>query len=228
MESKRLPGKVLMKIQERSILEHIINFLSYSKSIDKIVVATTNLSEDDKIEDLAKKINVKCYRGSSENVLERFYQCAKNSNADLIVRITADDPILEPALIDTIIEECKKEKLDYVSNVIEKSFPVGYTTCEVLTFDVLSKLYHEQNDPASLEHVTYHIRQNPKLFKIKSIIAPNGLERPNWRLTIDYEQDFLLIKKIFSEMYVPKETFEYEKLVNFLDKNPELLKINTL
>ena len=215
-----------MKLEDKTILEHIINFLALSQNINEIVIATTTLPEDDKIEDLAKKINVKCYRGSSENVLERYYQCAKNSNADLIVRITADDPILEPTLIDTIIEECKKEKLDYASNVLERSFPLGYTNCEVFTFDVLSKLYHEQKDPASLEHVTYHIKQNQKLFKIKSIVAPNGLERGDWRLTIDYEQDLLLMREIFSEMYLPGEAFEYKKLVSFLDENPELLKIN--
>ena len=227
MGSKRLPGKVLMKLGEKTILEHIVNFLALSKNIDEIIIATTTLPEDDKIEELADRINVKCYRGSSENVLDRFYRCAKSSNADLVVRITADDPIIEPSLIDNIIEECKKGKFDYASNVIEKSFPVGYTTCEVFTFDTLAKIHNEQKDPASLEHVTYHIRQNQELFNVKSIVAPEGLERSNWRLTVDHEQDLVLIREIFSNLYTPNKGFEYQELVNFLDKNQELLKINS-
>ena len=227
MGSKRLPGKVLMKLKGKTMLEHIINFLSMSQNIDETVIATTTLPEDSKIEELANKINVKCYRGSSENVLERFYKCAKNANADFVVRITADDPIIDPSLIDSLIETCKKEKLDYVSNVIEKSFPIGYTACEVFTFDVLSKLHHEQKDPQSLEHVTHHIRQNQELFKIRSIVTSKELERPNWRLTVDHKEDFMLIEKIFSEMYISSKAFEYKKLVRFLDENQRWFKINS-
>ena len=227
MGSNRLPGKVLMKLEGKAILEHITDFLALSQKINEVIIATTTLPEDDKIEELAKKNHIKYFRGSSANVLERYYECAKNSNADLIVRITADDPVIEPSLIDRMIEECEKGELDYVSNVIEKSYPVGYTTCEIFTFDTLSKLYHEQKDPNSLEHVTHFIRQNQKLFKIKSVMAPKGFERENWRLTVDHEQDFLLMKEIFSKTYTPGKPFEYRKLVNFLDQNPKLLEINS-
>ena len=227
MGSKRLPGKVLMKLENKPILEHITNFLGQTNMINENIIATTILKEDDKIKEFAKGKKIKYFRGSSENVLERYYKCAKGSNADIIVRITADDPIIEPSLIDKIILECKNCKLDYASNVIEKSFPIGYTTCEVFTFETLSKLYHEQKGADSLEHVTYHIRKNPKLFKIKSITTSKKLERSHWRLTVDHKQDLLLMKEIFSKMYSSERAFEYNKLVDFLDNNPKLLKINS-
>jgi len=226
MGSTRLPGKVLMKLEDKTILEHIVHSIKLSKNINEIIIATSTLEEDDQIVAKAKKNNIKCFRGSSENVLERFYKCAKYSKADLIVRITADNPIIEPSLIDMMIKESINGKFDYVSNVLDRSFPVGFTSCEIFTFDVLSKLYHEQKDPLSLEHVTYHIRQNQKYFKIKSVITPNGLDRSKWQLTIDNKEDLAIMRKIFSEIYVPGMTFEYKKLVDFLDKNPELIKSN--
>jgi len=225
-QSTRLPNKVLMKIKEKTILEHIVDFLSYSKFIDEIVIATTQLSSDDKIESLSKKMGISCYRGSSSDVLERFYKCAKLHRADLIVRITGDDPLIDPLIVDEIIDKSISSKSDYCSNIIKKTFPLGFTSCEVFTFQLLKLLNETNHDPQSREHVTYFVRNNLDHFKTTNFSAPTNLSRPNWRLTIDYPDDFKLIEGIFSNLYENKNYISYKKLVNFLDKNPQILKLN--
>lgn len=226
LDSTRLPGKVLLLIQGKPILEHIIDFLKYSRLIDQIIVATTNLPQDDKIEQLTKHLGIACYRGSSTNVLERYYECAKSFKGDLIVRITSDNPLIDPSLIDEVIRICKETQCDYATNYLRPSYPVGYSTCEVFTFEVLRKLYETQQDPLSKEHVTYAIKQNPRLYKIRELLAPSTLARPGWRLTVDYKEDFRLISEIFGHLYKTGSFIRYESVVHLLDTNPSLLKIN--
>jgi spore coat polysaccharide biosynthesis protein SpsF len=227
MGSTRLPGKVLMKLGNKTILEHITHFVSLSQNIDQVVIATTNRSEDNQIENLANHIGIKCFRGSSDNVLERFYYCAKSFDADIVVRLTGDNPIVDPILVEKLVNISKNEEVDYVSNVLVNSYPYGYSPCEVFTFKILEKLFEENKGPKDLEHVTFHIRQNKNQYNVRTVIAPDGYERPYWRLTIDYEEDLLLLKKIFAEFYLSRRIMSYEKLVKFLDKKPELLKINS-
>lgn len=223
--SKRLPGKVLMKINNKPILTHIIESLRFSKLTDKIIVATTKLPEDDKIETLCKNLSVECFRGSDVDVLDRFYNCAKFFKGDLIVRLTGDNPLLDPTIIDELIEICKESKCEYATNVLHPTYPYGFSSCEVLPFRILKKLNEIATDPMSREHVTFHIRKNPNLYTIREIKAPKNLERPNWRLTVDYPEDMELMKNIFSSLYKKDSFISYEKLVNFLD-NQDLIKIN--
>jgi len=224
--STRLPNKALLKILGKPILKHIVDFLKFSKLIDQIVIATTTLAEDDEIEKFSKKLGILCFRGSSQNVLDRYYQCAKNFKGDLIVRITSDDPLIDPSIVDKIIETCNKTKSDYASNTLKQTYPLGFSSCEVFTFSLLEKLHREQNDPLSREHVTYHIRKNPDLYNVVNIAAPEHLSRPNWRLTVDYYEDYQLMSEIFSKLYNPKFYIKYSEVVKLLDKEKELLKIN--
>jgi spore coat polysaccharide biosynthesis protein SpsF len=224
--STRLPGKVLMPIQGKPILEHIIDFMRHSKLTDQIVVATTTLTEDNSIEEISKKIGIACYRGDPADVLSRYYECARFFKGDLIVRITGDNPMIDPAVVDDMIRICKEASCDYVSNVLHKTYPIGCSSCEVFTFSILKKLHETRKDKLSREHVTYHIRENPNLYIVKEVLAPAGLSRPNWRLTVDYPEDFELIKEIFSELYVPNSIITYKSLVELLDKNKSLLEIN--
>jgi len=223
--STRLQRKVMMTIQEKTIIEHIINFLQHSKYTNKVIVATTNLKEDDELETLLNHLGIDCFRGSADNVLERYYECAKYFNGDLIVRITADNPLVDPTIIDKAIFLCKETKCDYATNLLTPTFPTGYSA-EVLKFSTLSRIYNTQHDKQSKEHVTYHIRNNPHLYDIKEIYAPTELVRPNWRLTMDYKEDFELISEIFSRLYIPSSFIKYRSVVELLDKNPHLLKIN--
>jgi len=224
-DSKRLPSKVLMKINNKPILTYIIESLRFSKLVDKIIVATTQLPEDDKIETLCKNLNVECFRGSDVDVLNRFYNCAKSFNGDLIVRLTGDNPLIDPTIIDELIKICKESQCDYATNVLHPTYPYGFSSCEVIPFRILKKLNKIATDPMSREHVTIHIRKNPNLYTIKEIEAPKNLERPNWRLTIDYPEDMELMKTIFSSIYKNGSFISYAKLVNFLD-NQDLKKNN--
>lgn len=224
MGSNRLHGKTLKEINGKSILHYIVDFLKYSKMIEKIIIATTDLPEDDVIDLTAKKLKVECYRGSSNNVLERFYKCAKKFNADLIVRLTADNPLVNPEMIDDLIILCNKFNYDYVSNCFHLTYPDGYSTCEVFTFSTLKKLYENQKDPKSLEHVTYYIRKNPNLFNIKELCAPKNLSRPNWKLGVDTIEDLIKMQKIFSSLYDENSFIDYPSLVQFLDKNKQIVE----
>ena len=226
MGSFRLPGKVMLKLNNITILEQIISSLSNSKFLDKIIVATTNLPEDDVLYDLTKKIGVDSFRGSSKNVLERYYKCAKLNRGDFIVRITGDSPLIDYNLTDKAIKLCQDFDLDYVSNVLHLTYPLGYNSGEVFPFRILKKLYSSNHDKMSKEHVTYRIRKHPELYKVKEILAPKSLRRPNWRFTIDYAEDYKFMKKLFSLLYTTNSTIKYESLVKYLDMNPKFLKIN--
>lgn len=225
MGSSRFPGKVLMKIEGKPVLQHIIEFLNHSKLIDKIVVATTSLTEDEKIIRLLKDLNCSYYKGNPDNLLARYYECAKKFGGDLIVRITADNPLIDPEIVDEGIRIYRETNSDYVSNMINQTFPIGYLV-EILTFDILKKLFETNQNSISQEHVTYDIRKNPHLYKTSEIFALPHLCRPNWRLTIDYPEDFILINKIFSKLYVPDSYIRYQSVVDFLDNNLDLLEIN--
>ena len=225
ISSKRLPRKVLMKLENKSILQHIVEFLKHSQLSDEIIVATSKEEEDDEIEDLTKTIQVKCFRGELNDVLKRYYDCAKFYSGDLIVRITADSPLIDPLLVDETIEICKTTKCEFASTMIHETFPYGYLV-EALTFSLLKKIHHTQKDKLNREHVTPHLRQNYKFYDFREISASKHYERPNWRLSLDYSEDYELLSKIFSELYVPNNFIPYRKVVDYLDKHPELVKIN--
>lgn len=225
IDSSRLPGKSVKILHGKPMLEHVLDFLKFSKLTNRIIVATSVLKHDDKIEEICKKSNVDCFRGSPEDVLKRYYECAKIFNGDLIVRVTADNPLVEPELIDRAIKLCSKNNFDYVTNMFHHTYPLGYTV-EVMTFEVLKKNHENQHDQLAREHVTYHIRKNPKMYNTGELFAPSGLERSNWRLTVDYIEDFQLIEEIFKKLYRPSRYISYQEVVELLDNNDELLKIN--
>ena len=223
--STRLPGKVLKIIEGKSMLEHQIDFLKKSKLTDQLIIATTTLSEDDNIEELAHKINIDYYRGSNEDVLERYYKCAKKFKGDMIVRITADNPLVEPTLIDKIIQIAINTKCDFATNMMEQTYPLGYLV-EVFPFRVLEKLYMNQKDPLTREHVTYHIKKNPKLYNIQNYTLPKDLARPEWRLAVDEEKDFEIMRKIFALLYKEGQFITYESVVKLLESNSDLILKN--
>jgi spore coat polysaccharide biosynthesis protein SpsF len=225
MGSSRLPGKVLMKLNGIPILEHIINSLKFSKLSDKIIIATTINQIDDSIETLCNDLGVDCFRGSSNDVLNRYYECAKFYHGDIIVRITCDNPLIDPTLVDEAIKICKEKNCDYVSNMIHQTYPLGYLV-EVLKFDILKQNNDKIHDALTREHVTHHIRNNSSMYKIKEFFAPENLQRSQWRLTVDHENDYQLMKKIFQKLYKPNKFISYLDVVTFLDRNLELVKIN--
>ncbi len=200
--STRLPGKVLMEVNNTPLLKIHLDRLSKSKNVDKIIVATTMNEEDDVIEKLGKEWGYEVYRGSENDVLDRFYQAVKNIKPNWVVRVTSDCPLIDPLLLDKVIEITKAENKDYGSNVIDETFPDGQDV-EVFKFLALEKAWKEANKLSEREHVTPFIRNNSDLKAgnlFSAISYRNNNDYSSIRMTVDEQKDFELINKIISDL----------------------------
>lgn len=222
--STRLPNKTLVEIEGRPLLWHIINRIKSSKLINEIVVATTTNKIDNKLEDWLKNNNLNFYRGSENNVLERFYFAAKQYNPTLIVRITADDPFKDPSIIDSVIEMLLKENLDFAYNNNPPTFPEGLDT-EVFTFSSLERAYHESKDPFEQEHVTQYFYRHPEKFKQKNFSYKDNISHLRW--TIDKEEDLKMAKEVYNELFHTKNIFLMNDILELLQKKPHIASINS-
>lgn len=223
--STRLPGKVLMKLKDKTVLEHIARRVKASNYVTDIIVATTTNKENEKIVDLCKKNKVKVYRGSENNVLDRFYQAAKPYHPQHIVRITADCPLIDPKIIDEVINLHLKTKADYTTNTLELSYPDGEDV-EIITYKALKEAWQKAELASELEHVTLYIRNHAKDFVIKNLIHKTNLSFYRW--TLDNREDFELIKIIYDHLYPKDKYFNMDKVVEFLSNYPQALKVNQL
>ena len=223
MGSTRLPGKVLKKINNRFVLDYVIERLKFSDKINDVILATTTDKKDDVLETYAIEREVRYFRGSKEDVLSRYYHTAKKYGGEIIVRITSDCPLIDPEIVDNVINKHIDNKADYTSNVIKRTYPRGLDT-EVFNFDVLSEAYKNANEKYQQEHVTSYMIEHPEKFKLQNIEAKGKLKRPDIRITVDTEEDFELIKKII--LHFNNLNFKTEDIIGFLDRNPELLEIN--
>lgn len=200
--STRLPGKVLMEVNNTPLLKIHLDRLSKSKNVDKIIVATTMNEEDDVIEKIGKEWGYEVYRGSRNDVLDRFYQSVKNLKPNWVVRVTSDCPLIDPLLLDKVIEITKAENKDYGSNVIDETFPDGQDV-EVFKFSALEKAWNEANKLSEREHVTPFIRNNSDLKSgnlFSAISYKNNTDYSNIRMTVDEQKDFELINKIICDL----------------------------
>lgn len=224
--STRLPGKILMEFCGKPDLYHVYDRTKKSKKIDEIIVATTDKISDDKVFDYCEKEDIKCFRGSEDDVLDRFYQCCKQrglSEKDSVVRITADCPLIDPVIIDKVIEYFLENDFDYVSNAIEPTYPDGLDV-EVFLFSALEKSWKEAKLPSEREHVTPYIRNNESLFKIGSF--KNSVDLSHYRWTLDEIEDYRLINIIYEKLYSQDDVFDTEDILLFLKDNPQLNEIN--
>lgn len=225
MGSTRLPGKVLKEVLGKPILWHLINRIKKAKLTNKIIIATTKNEIDRPILKFAEENGIKNYAGSEENVLDRYYQAAKKFNADPIVRITADCPLIDPEIIDSVVRYYLDNEYDYVANtLVPSTFPDGMDV-EVFSFKNLEKIWKEATLPSQREHVTFYFWQNPEIFSVGRYDLPEDLSK--YRLTLDYPEDLVLIKIIFEELYPKNSRFSLYDIVEFLRSNPELQKINS-
>jgi len=225
MGSSRLPGKVLHKLKGKPLIEHILESLSFSKEITQLIVVTTNNPQDNVLVDYLIKSDWKYFRGDEEDVLKRYVDAIKIFGGDYIVRITADNPLIDPEIVDEVIRNALNNNVEYASNDLEKTYPLGYSV-EVISRNVLEKLEELTTEKSFREHVTFYILKNPKLFKILNVRAPDDLCYPDWRLTVDTKEDFKLLEIIFENLYSKNQPIKYKDVVRFLKNNPNLLKIN--
>ena len=222
MGSTRLPGKVLMSLNnEFTVLQHMINQLKFSKFIDSIIIATTDLPDDDIIEEEAKKLNLGCFRGKSDDVLDRYYTCAKKFNCKNIIRLTSDCPLIDPEIVDQIISNYKLEQFDYYTNVLNRTFPIG-TDVEIFSFEVLEKMWNDATLSSEREHVTLFVKNQKTNFKIGNLENNENLK--HIRITLDQEEDLVLIKKIISKL--SKKPILMNEIRDLFLNEPSLQKIN--
>lgn len=222
MGSTRLPGKVMLKLGQNSILAHVIKRAQSIKSINKVIVATTNKPEDDIIEKEALLKGAHLYRGSESNVLERYYLAGKTFDLDIVIRITADCPLLDPTISGQILDRVILNNYDYSSNSLVTSFPRGLET-EVFTFSALEQAYLQATMEYELEHVTPFIYQNPQLFHINSFENKTDYSYHRW--TLDTEDDWILIQRIHS-LIKDQDNYSWSKILNIVNKNRSLQEIN--
>lgn len=224
MTSSRLPGKVLMEYQGKTNLEHIVNRVSKSKYIDEIVVATTINDTDDPIVDLCKRIGCKYYRGSEDDVLLRVLDAAKSVEAQFIVEITGDAPLVDWRIIDKVIEEFNDAGVDYVANMLEKSYPMGFEV-QVFSVDTLNQVNALTKSPVDHEHVSLYIYTHPEIFSIKNVTAEKALNYSELQFTLDTADDYKLISRIYDELYPLNRDFSAIEVIELVKSNDEVLNM---
>ena len=223
--STRLPNKVLMTIKGQSLLWYVINRLKKARRVDKVIVATTQLQEDDPIFNLCKQWKIECFRGEKDNVLDRYYQTAKKYNVNDIIRITADCPLIDFRLVDEMIEYFKKEDLDYLTNGLVPSYPDGMDV-EIFKFYALEKAWNEATLSSEKEHVTPYIWKNStnngkSLFKSDNYGFVSDFS--HFRLTVDENEDFEVVKFIIEKTDLNSPWLDY---ISLLSRNIDVMQQN--
>lgn len=238
MSSSRMPGKVLQPILDKPMLQHQIERVLRAKSIDRLVIATSSDTSDDEIATLCSGVmfqirNVGCYRGVLKNVLSRFAGLANTYGGRHLVRLTGDCPLVDPDIIDEIVALHLDSGADYTSNVEHPTLPDGYDV-EVVRQSALFEAAERAVMPSEREHVTPYIRSRPDHFRIEDYqykMSEHGVgeQTRDWsayRLTVDYPEDFELVKRIFEHLYPSQPQFGVKEVIALLDAHPDWLQLN--
>lgn len=225
MSSSRLPGKVLLKICEKTALEIMIERVKRSKTIDKIIIATSTNNQDNVIEKICNEIEIECIRGPEEDLLARYKIVSDKIKPKIIVKMGADSILIDPLTIDRVVNIFLNGDYDYVSNYgIPKTYPEG-CTADVYTADTLNEAFQEAKKPSEREHINPYIWNRPE--KYRSFRVDYKKDLSNYRLSLDYYEDFLVIKSIFESLYPKNHNFTLEDIIAWLDSNPKIAKINS-
>jgi len=222
MGSTRLPGKVLMEVIEgKPVLYYVINQLKYCKSFEKLIIATTTLPEDDKIVQFCTDNNVNYFRGDSKNVLERHYKCAEKFSLSTIIRMPSDKPLLDPEVVDKVVNTFNTNSYDYVANFLPPTFPSG-TEVEIFSFDSLKKAWEKAMLSSEKEHVTEYIYNHRDDFRIFNVVNSENLS--NFRWAVDRIEDLRLVREIVARM--PKSPILIKDILELFKNEPSLIEIN--
>ena len=223
--SSRLPDKILKPILGKPMLIHQIERVQLSKMIDHLVIATSKEASDNQLVNLLKRSGIEYYRGSLEDVLDRFFQTASIYSPDHIVRLTGDCPVIDFEIIDKVIELHLDKCFDYTSNApgSDVTFPDGLDV-EVIRFDILKEVWKKSKLPSEREHVTPYITKHPELFFIGHYASNHNLSKYRW--TVDEPEDFVLVEKIYQALYPLNKAFKMEDIFRLMNKNPEMKLIN--
>lgn len=224
--SSRLPGKVLRELMGQPMIFHIIERLKKVSLFDDIVVATSDRASDLPVAAIAGECGVSCFRGDEEDVLARYAGAVALTKADVVVRVTGDCPLIDPVTSAETVRYFLSGNFDYVGAGVGSGFPRGLDT-EVLTAAALLEAHKSATDRPSREHVTYYVYSHAERFRLGEYGAPPELRRPGWRLCVDEENDFQLIREIYRWLYRSGEIIDFREVVRLLDREPALLNINS-
>lgn len=224
MGSTRLPGKIMKKLQNKTVLEHVIERVRQSKLIDEVIIATTTKEKDDVIEKESLRCGVKMFRGSEDDVLSRYYYAAKENDLDVVVRITSDCPLIDPIIINKMISIYLDNTCDLLSNTgmntCERTFPRGLDV-SIFSFESLNEAFMNAIEKYQREHVTPYIYQHKHVEYFKNT---NNYSKYRW--TLDTEEDFKLITEVYRRLYSGKHDFYMNDIIKLFYDNPELININ--
>lgn len=223
VSSSRLPGKVLKPILGKPMLARQIERILEAKRIDQLLVATSTEPSDNAIETLCSDLNIPCFRGSLDDVLDRFYQAAKTWQPEHVVRLTGDCPLIDPEVIDGLLDFYLKGGYEYASNAVQPTFPDGLDA-EIFRFTALEQAWKEADFPSQREHVTLFIHQQPERFRIGHYTNGSNLSHLRW--TVDEPEDLALVTRVYEELYPRNPAFRMADVLSFLEKNPDLATMN--
>jgi spore coat polysaccharide biosynthesis protein SpsF len=224
MGSGRLPGKVMLELAGEPMLSRVVSRVHRAEEVEEVVVATTTLDADEEIARFCAQHGWPCFRGSEDDVLDRYYQAAIVHQAEAVVRITADCPLIEPRIIDQVVEAFLERQpgLDYAANILPpRTFPRGLDT-EVMRFEALERAWHEDRNPLWREHVTPYIVRNPDRFHLYSVM--NELDFSAMRWTVDTLEDLAFVRGIYE--YFGRDDFTWREALAVLEQHPEWSEIN--
>jgi len=205
------------------MIAHVIARVQAAHCIEQVILATTDHTSDDELATVATGFGVKVFRGSENDVLDRYYQAAKTYNASVIVRVTGDCPVIDPHIIDQTVGLFQSWQYDYVNNFMQRTFPDGLDT-EVIRFSALERAWQDATLQSEREHVTPYLYKNPQLFAQGGLTQP--YDRGEWRWTVDEPVDFDFIEHVYSALYDQNPLFGQAMIVDLLTKNPDLRRIN--
>jgi spore coat polysaccharide biosynthesis protein SpsF len=222
MSSIRLPDKIMADIIGKPMLSHVVNRAQQAKHLDLVVVATSVHPQDDLVVTFCRKEGIPYFRGSLDDVLDRYYHAARHYDADVVVRLTADCPLLDPSVIDQIVQVFRSGQYDYVSNTIQPTYPDGLDT-EVFRFDVLEQTWREARLKSEREHVTPYIKKQTALFRLHNVENDQDLSSLRW--TVDRPEDLEFVRAVYG--YLSKTaSFGVNEVLSLIEEHPELPMIN--
>ncbi len=220
--STRLPGKVLADIGGRTMLARVVRRTRRARRLDELVVATTERSADQAIVAECRALEVTVFRGSEADVLDRYFQAARQLGAEVVVRITSDCPLIDPGVVDRVLREFSAAAPDYASNTLKRTFPRGLDT-EVMTFEALERAWCEAGEPYQRAHVTPYIYEHPTRFRVLSVTTDFDAGGHRW--TVDTTEDLELVRAIYAR-FGNSDAFAWRDALMVLDAEPELMELN--
>lgn len=221
MCSERLPGKALIELAGRPVLAHVIDRLRACKRLDCIAVATSVNPADDAIVSLCNELSARCERGSEDDVLQRFVGAASAIGADIVVRVTGDNPLIDPDIVDALVYAMRQDPdLQYCCAA---NSPLG-TSCEAVSLTALRRVQAICERLEHREHVTLFIRERPDLFRVRELKSELG--RPDLRLTLDTDEDFQMLSAVFRELYLPGELLAVRAVTDYLSSHEDVVRMN--